>query len=131
MKNFVMNAKIDPKVVTDLTLFSSVEWSGTFGSPAINICWIFFEWNELWLLIGNPSRDPFLVTQYLERHSVGSDQHVKKLMSFREGLHVMTQCNMRQHFADRYWLHEHPGGHASSRERTMRENSQKNQPLIS
>ena len=30
------------------------------------------------------------------------------------------QCNMRQHFADRYWLHEHPGGRASWREPTMR-----------
>ena len=30
VKNFVMNAKIDPKVVTDLSLFSSLEWSGTF-----------------------------------------------------------------------------------------------------
>ena len=29
-----------------------------------------------------------------------------------------------KHFADRYWLHEHPGGHAS-----WRGNSQKNQPL--
>ena len=33
-------------------------------------------------------------------------------MSLREGLHVLMQCYMRQHFADR-WLHEHPGGHAS------------------
>ena len=41
-------------------------------------------------------------------------------MSLREGLHVMMQCYMRQHFADRYWLHEHPGGHASWRETTMR-----------
>ena len=37
----------------------------------------------------------------------------------------MMQCYMRQHFADRYWLdlywlHEHPGGHASWREPTMR-----------
>ena len=76
--------------------------------------------NEPWLLIGIPSRDPFLVTQYLERHSVSSDQHVKKLMSLREGLHVMMQCCMRQHFADRYWPHEHPGGQASWREPTMR-----------
>ena len=45
-------------------------------------------------LIGSPSRDPFLVTQYLERHSVSSDQHMKKLMSLREGLHVMMQCYM-------------------------------------
>ena len=47
---------------------------------------------------------------------MSSDQLMKKLMSLREGLHVMVQCNMRQHFADRYWLHEHPGGHASWRE---------------
>ena len=80
----------------------------------------FIDQNEPWLLIGISSRDPFLVTQYLERHSVSSDQHMKKLMSFCEGLHVMMQCFMRQHFADRYWLHEHPGGHASWRELTMR-----------
>ena len=41
---------------------------------------------------------------------------MKKLMSLREGLHVMLQCYMRQHVADRYWLHEHPGGHAPWRE---------------
>ena len=80
----------------------------------------FIDENEPWLLIGIPSRDPFLVTQNLERHSVSSDQHMKKLMSLREGLHVMMQCYMRQHFADRYWLHEHPGRHASWREPTMR-----------
>ena len=28
----------------------------------------------------------------------------------------MMQCYMRQHFADGYWPHEHPGGHASWRE---------------
>ena len=55
------------------------------------------------------------MTQYLGRHSVSSDQHIKKLRSLREGLHVVMQCYMRQHFADRYWLHEHPGGHASWR----------------
>ena len=32
----------------------------------------------------------------------------------------MMQCYMRQHFADRFWLHEHPGGHASRREPSMR-----------
>ena len=45
---------------------------------------------------------------------------MKKLMSLREDLHVMMQCHIRQHFADRYWLHEPPGGHASWREPTMR-----------
>ena len=45
---------------------------------------------------------------------------MKKLMSLREGLHVMMQCYMRQHFVDRYWLHEYPGGRASWRELTMK-----------
>ena len=80
----------------------------------------FIDKNEPWLLIGVPNRESFFVTLYLERHSVSSDQHMKKLMSLREGLHVMMPCYMRQHFADRYWLHEHPGGHASWRELTMR-----------
>ena len=51
---------------------------------------------------------------------MSSDQHMKKLMSLRDGLHVMMQCYMRQHCADDYCLHEHPGGHASWRELTMR-----------
>ena len=72
MKIFVTDAKFDPKVVIDLSIFK-------IGG-----------WNSL--------------------QSVRSDQHMKKLMSLREGLHVMMQCWMRQHFADRYWLHEHPGG---------------------
>ena len=80
----------------------------------------FTDKNEPWLLIGIPSRDLLLVTKYLERHYVISDQHMKKLMSLREGLHVMMQCYMRRRFADRYWLHEHPGGHASWRELMMR-----------
>ena len=45
---------------------------------------------------------------------------MKKLLSLREGLHVMMQCHMRQHFADRCWLQEHPGAHASWREPTMK-----------
>ena len=90
-------------------------------NPVIKNCWKnLLMKNEPWLLIGIPSRHAFLVTQYLERHSVSSDQNMKKLMPLREGLHVMMQCHMRQHFADRYWLHERPGGHASWRERTMR-----------
>ena len=80
----------------------------------------FIDKNVPWLLIGIPSRDPFLVTQYLESHSASSDQHMKKLTPLREGLHVMMHCYMRQHFVDRYWLHEHPGGHASWREPTMK-----------
>ena len=119
VKNFVMSTKIDPKVVMVLSIFSIGGWNSLHP---INQKMLeeFIDEYEPWLLIGIPSRDPFLLTQYLERHSVSSDQHTKKLMSRREGLHVMMQCYMRQHFADRYWLHEHPGGHASWRELTIR-----------
>ena len=114
VKNGVMNAKIDPKVVMDLSKNKIGGWISLKPSNQ-KLLEEFVDENEPWLLIGIPSRDPFLVTQYLERHSVSSDQHMKKLMSHRECLHVMMQCCMRQHFADRYWLHEHPGGHASRR----------------
>ena len=110
--NFVMDAKIDPKVVTDLSFFKIGGWT-SLQPINQNLLEEFIDENEPWLLIGIASRDPFFVTQHLERHSVSSDRHMKKLMSLREGLHVMMQCYMRQHFADRYWLHEHPGGHAS------------------
>ena len=104
-KNFVMNAKIDPKVVMDLSIFKIGGWNSL---QPINQHWSeeFIDENEPWLFIGIPSRDPFLVTQYLERHSVSSDRHIKKLMSLGEGLHVMMQRYMGQHFADRYWLQE-------------------------
>ena len=117
VKNFVMNSKIDPKVLMDLSVLRIGGWNSLQSS---NRWKNFLMRKNFWLLIGMPSRDPLLVTQYLERHSVSSDQHMKKLMSLREGLHVMMQCYMRQHFADRYWPHEHPGGYASWRELTMR-----------
>ena len=62
--------------------------------------------------------------------SAGSDQHVKKLMSLREGFHVMMQCYVRHHFPDRNWLHEHPKGHASRREHTMRKFSKESTSCI-
>ena len=37
----------------------------------------------------------------------------------------MMHCYMREHVADRYWLHECSGGHASRREPTMRKFTQK------
>ena len=97
VKNFVMNAKIDPKVVMDLSIFKIGGWNSL--QPITQKLWEeFIDENEPWLWIGIPSRDPFFVTRYLERHSVSSDQHMRKLMSFREGLHVMMQCCTRQHF---------------------------------
>ena len=119
VKKFVKDAKIDPKVVMELSILKIGGWN-SLQPINQNLLEGFIDENETWLLVGIPSRDPFLVTQYLERHSLGSDQHMKKLMSPCEGLHVMMQCYMRQHFADRYWLHKHPGGHASWREPTMR-----------
>ena len=88
VKNFVMNAKIDPKVVMDLIIGG---WNSLQPSTQ-KLLEEFVDENEPWLLIGIPIRDPFLVTQHLERHSVSSEQHVKKLMSLREGLDVMMQC---------------------------------------
>ena len=117
-KNFVMDAKIDPKVVMDLSIF--LNWLEQSVTHYQHLLEEFIFQNEPVLLIGISSRDPCLVTQCLERHTVSSDRHMKKLMSLREGLHVTTQCYMGQHFADRYRLHEHPGGHASWREPTMR-----------
>ena len=104
VKNFVIDAKIDPKAVMDLSIFKIGGWNSLQPIDQ-HLLDEFIDKNEPWLLIGIPSRDPFFVTQYLDRHSVSSDQHMKKLMSLREGLHVMMQCYMRQHFADRYWLH--------------------------
>ena len=99
----------------DLSIFKIGGWN-SLQPMNHNLLEEFIDENEPWLLIGIPSRDPFLVTQYLERHSVSSNQHMKKLMSLRDGLHVMRQCHMRQHFADRYWLHDQQGRHASWRE---------------
>ena len=118
MKNWFRTAEIDPKVVMYLSIFNIGGWN-SLQPINQNLLEEFVDQNEPWLLIRIPSRDPFFATQYLESHSVSSDQHMKKLMSLREGLHVVMQCHMRQHFADRYWLHEHPGGHASWREPTM------------
>ena len=99
VKNSAMNAQIDPKVVMDLSMFKN---GGLNSLQPRNQTMIedFLDENEPWLLIGIPSIDPFLLTQYLERHSASWDQRVKKLMSLREGLHVMMQCHMRQYFAD-------------------------------
>ena len=92
VKNFVKDAKIDPNVVVDLSIFKIGGWNSLQPVNQKMLEELNDE-NEPWLLIGTPCRDPFFVTQYLGRHSVSSDQHVKKLMSLRE-------------VADRYWLHE-------------------------
>ena len=92
----------------DLSIFKIGGWNNLQPRNQI-LLEEFIDESEPWLLTGFPNRDPILVTQYLERHLSSSDQRMKKLLSHREGLHVMIQCHMRLHFADRYCLHEHPG----------------------
>ena len=112
-----MDAKIDPKVVMDLSIFKIGGWN-SLQPRKQNLLEEFIDKNEPRLSNRIPSRDPFMITQYLERHTESSEQHTKKLVPLRQSLHVMMQCYMRQHFADRYWLHEHPWEHASRREPT-------------
>ena len=76
MKNCVMNTNIDLKVVMDLSVFKTGGWN-KFATHQSIFVEEFTDENGPWLLIGIPRRDPFLVTQYLERHSLISDQHVK------------------------------------------------------
>ena len=98
VKNFVMDAKIDPKVVTDLSIFQIGGWNSlqTLNRKLLEEL---IDENEPWLLIEIPSKDSFLIIQFLERHFVSSDQHVEELMSLREGVHMMMHCYMRQHDA--------------------------------
>ena len=63
---------LDPKVVMDLSTFKIGGWNSLQPSNH-ELFEGFIDENEPQLLIGIPGRDPFLVTQYLERHSVSSD----------------------------------------------------------
>ena len=101
MKNSVLNAKIDPKLVMNWFILKIGGWK-MYRRATTESWYTFMDENEPWLLIGIPNRHSFFVTQYLERHCASSGQHMKKLMSLREGLHVMMQCYLRQYFADRY-----------------------------
>ena len=64
----------------DLSIFKIGGWN-SLQPIKQNLLVEFIDENEPWLLIGIPSTDLPLVTQFLERHSVSSDQHMKKLMS--------------------------------------------------
>ena len=65
MKNFVIDAKIDPKVVMDLSIFKVAGWKILQLSNG-KLLEEFIDVNEPWLLVGIPSR-------HLERHSASSD----------------------------------------------------------
>ena len=78
VKNFVMNAKIDPEFVMDLSIFQIGGWN-SLQPINQNLLEEFIDEKEPYLLIGIPSRDPFLVTQCLKRHSVSSMLHATAL----------------------------------------------------
>ena len=102
LKNFVMGAKIGPKVEMGLSMFEIGVWKILQLSNRK----LFEEFEEAVLqLIGILSRDSSLVMRY-----VGT--------STREGLREMVQCYRRQHFAASSDLHEHQRGHSSWREST-------------
>ena len=111
VKNFVMDAKIDPKAEMDLPIFKISGWN-ILQHGERQLLEESFEEDELQLLlVGIPSRDSFLMMQYLERHFMSVDSNVKELMPLSEDVHVTTQGYMQQH--DVEWRHEHPGGHTS------------------
>ena len=108
VQNGVMDAKIDPKVVMDLSIFKSGGWN-ILQNGDRKLLEEFVDENESWLLIGIPSRDPFFVIQYLEGHSVSSDQHMKKLMSLRGDdamLHATTRCMSSLNIVERIYEDE-------------------------
>ena len=72
----VMDAKIDPKVVMDVSIFKIGGWN-ILHTRNRKLLEEFIDENEPWLLIGIPSRDPFLVTQFLELHFVSVVSNVK------------------------------------------------------
>ena len=107
VKNFVMGAKIDPKVEMDLSLFKVGGWK-ILQLSIRKLLEESIEEDELQLLfLGTLSRDSFLVMH-----------HVKELTLLREGLHEMVQRYKRQHFVASNNLHEHSRGHSSWREST-------------
>ena len=80
VKSSVMDAKIDLTVVIDVSTFKIGGWKKLQSSdPQLLV--LFMDDNEPWLLVTNSKQGcSFLVTQYLERISGSSDQHMNKLM---------------------------------------------------
>ena len=75
VKNFVMDAKLDPKVVMDLSIFKIGEWNILQPSNRISLE-EFIDGNELWLMTGIPSTDLFLRIQCMEQNFVRTDLNV-------------------------------------------------------
>ena len=114
VKNFVMDAKIVPKVETDLPKFKSSGWNILQHGKRKLLKESIQEDERQLLLIGILSRYSFLLMQYLERHFMSVDLNVEELMPLSEDTHVVTQGYRQQH--DVEWRQEHRGGHSSWRE---------------
>ena len=77
MKNFVMGAKIDPKVLMDLFVFKICGWN--ISQPSNRKLWEGIEENDPQLLsVKIPSGYLFLTIQYLERQLLCDDPNVKE-----------------------------------------------------
>ena len=68
MKNFVMDAKIDPKVVLDLSMSKIGGWNILQPSNR-KLLEEYIDEKEPWLLIRITSKDSFLMIRYLESTS--------------------------------------------------------------
>ena len=91
VKNFVMDVKIYSKVEMDLTILKISGWNILQHSKR-KLFEESIKQNELQLLlIGIPSRDSFLMIQYLERHVASVGPIVKESMPLTENIHVTTQ----------------------------------------
>ena len=111
MKNFVMGAKIAPKVVKDLSVFKNwwMEHSTTQSSKLLED---FINENEPRLSIRIQNRHPFFMIQYLERPFVCDNPNVKETKPNCEDLHEMMHCFRQHHFAACNDLQEHPRKHS-------------------
>ena len=83
VQNFVMDAKIDPKVEMDLSMFKISGWNLLQHCNRKLLEDFFEEYESRLLLIGIPNGDSFLMKQCLEQHFVRTDLNVKELMPLR------------------------------------------------
>ena len=114
MKNFVMGAEIDPKVVMDLSIFKIGGWNSIQPSnqQLSDEC---IDENKPRLSIRILSGGSFFTIQYLELQFMCDDPNMKEsrwhsrlFTLFWEDLHELMQCYERQHFVASNDLHQHP-----------------------
>ena len=89
-----MDAKIDPKVVMDLSVFKSGRWNILQPSNR-KLSEEFIHENEPRLSIRIPSRGSFFTIQYLERPLVCDNRNVKESEPLCEALDVLVHSHRR------------------------------------